>query len=45
MTATTNVPGRNGAQRSTGLGRLPGFSGLLRKELTDWRRARRPGSC
>ena len=37
MTAiTTSRPDAAGA--SAGLGMLPGFGGLLRKELTEWRR-------
>ena len=40
MTAiTTSRPDAAGA--SAGLGMLPGFGGLLRKELTEWRRGRR----
>ena len=40
MTAiTTSRP--DAAGTSAGLGMLPGFGGLLRKELTEWRRGRR----
>ncbi len=35
-TSRTDVAGSN-----AGLGMLPGFGGLLRKELTEWRRGRR----
>ena len=41
MTAMTTTP-RSGATVATpAAGRLPGFGGLFRKELTEWRRARR----
>lgn len=41
MTALTTTPRPNAAEGVAGLGPLPGFGGLLRKELTDWRRGRR----
>lgn len=41
MTALTSLPRPTAAVASSPVGRLPGFGGLLRKELTEWRRARR----
>lgn len=40
MTATT-ATGRDSVFSGASLGRLPGFGGLARKELTEWRRSRR----
>jgi ABC-type transport system involved in multi-copper enzyme maturation permease subunit len=40
MTATT-MAGADRARTTASLGRLPGFGGLVRKELTEWRRGRR----
>jgi ABC-type transport system involved in multi-copper enzyme maturation permease subunit len=37
----TTTPGQGTAASGTSLGFLPGFGGLLRKELTEWRRGRR----
>src|SRR5918996_6123846 len=40
MTAVSTPP-RGALGRTDRLGLLPGFGGLLRKELTEWRRSRR----
>jgi ABC-type transport system involved in multi-copper enzyme maturation permease subunit len=41
MTATVSTPRRDTTGTDATLGSLPGFGGLLRKELTEWSRARR----
>ena len=41
MTASTSVTRPDQALAPTSLGVLPGFGGLVRKELTEWRRGRR----
>ena len=41
MTALTTTPRPGAAAGGAGLGLVPGFGGLLRKELTEWRRGRR----
>jgi ABC-type transport system involved in multi-copper enzyme maturation permease subunit len=41
MTALTTTPRSSSAVATSAAGRLPGFGPLLRKELTEWRRARR----
>lgn len=41
MTAVTTASRPEAASASPSLGRLPGFGGLARKELTEWRRGRR----
>jgi ABC-type transport system involved in multi-copper enzyme maturation permease subunit len=41
MTASITTPRSDAAVGGSELGILPGFGGLLRKELTEWRRARR----
>jgi ABC-type transport system involved in multi-copper enzyme maturation permease subunit len=41
MTASITTPRSDTAADGGELGILPGFGGLLRKELTEWRRARR----
>ena len=41
MTATPTTSRVDSARASSSLGRLPGFGGLARKELTEWRRGRR----
>ena len=41
MTATVTTTRPDAAGASAGLGMIPGFGGLLRKELTEWRRGRR----
>ena len=41
MTTLTTTPRPSAAGGTAGLGLLPGFGGLLRKELTEWRRGRR----
>ena len=41
MTASTTTPRQSVADGVAGMGLLPGFGGLLRKELTEWRRGRR----
>lgn len=41
MTASTTATTRERTRSAQALGRVPGLGGLVRKELTDWRRARR----
>ncbi|HSL75655.1 MAG TPA: ABC transporter permease, partial [Candidatus Limnocylindrales bacterium] len=41
MTASTSARTTASVVHSAGLGSLPGFGGLVRKELTEWRRGRR----
>jgi ABC-type transport system involved in multi-copper enzyme maturation permease subunit len=41
MTTATASPSSGSGMAATGLGLLPGFGGLLGKELTEWRRSRR----
>jgi ABC-type transport system involved in multi-copper enzyme maturation permease subunit len=41
MTAATSTSRSEATQPTLSLGRLPGFGGLARKELKDWRRGRR----
>jgi ABC-type transport system involved in multi-copper enzyme maturation permease subunit len=41
MTASITTPAAVGAANTTGIGRLPGFGGLLRKEIAEWRHAKR----
>jgi ABC-type transport system involved in multi-copper enzyme maturation permease subunit len=41
MTALTSTPRSGATVATSAAGRLPGFGALLRKELTEWRRARR----
>jgi ABC-type transport system involved in multi-copper enzyme maturation permease subunit len=41
MTALTTSPRPGAAEGTPSVGFLPGFAGLIRKELTEWRRARR----
>jgi ABC-type transport system involved in multi-copper enzyme maturation permease subunit len=41
MTALTTTDRPGAVNRNTSLGLLPGFGGLVRKELTEWLRARR----
>jgi ABC-type transport system involved in multi-copper enzyme maturation permease subunit len=41
MTASISTPRPSAVGASSALGLLPGIGGLVRKELTEWRRARR----